>query len=147
MTDNAGAAGGGAASGAAAGDGSPGDGIDRAPIKANWHINGTQGIVIPESLSPKGEDGKPLPPAPDPSVDIRISMWRSYGVGEDVLAQVREGKPVSAQEYELAQHKRTALMSDRAWVGKYLDGDVKARRQMALVSIILGSKIGESKNG
>ena len=98
-------------------------------------------------MLPKGEDGKPLPAAPDPSVDIRINMWRGFGVGEDVLAQVREGKPVSAQEYELAQHKRTSLMSDRAWVGKYLDGDMEARRTMSLISIILGSKIKEEGNG
>ena len=64
-------------------------------------------------------------------------------MGEDILAQVREGKPVSAQEYELAEHKRTSLMSDKGFVQKYLDGDSESRRTMALISIILGSKIKE----
>jgi hypothetical protein len=117
--------------------------VEPPPIKATFHINNTQGIVIPESLLPKDADGKPLPPSPDPSVDIRIGMWRSHGVGEDILAQVREGKPVSAREYELAEHKRTSLMSDKGFVQKYLDGDSESRRTMALISIILGSKIKE----
>jgi hypothetical protein len=73
----------------------------------------------------------------------RIATFRSFGVGEDVLEQVRSGKPVSEQEYTLAQHKKTSLMQDRAWVQKYLDGDQDARRTMAMISIILGSKIKE----
>jgi hypothetical protein len=124
----------------------PADGsevVDRAPIKANWHINGTQGIVIPESLLPKDADGKPLPVPPDSSIEARIATFRSFGVDESVLQQVREGKPVSEQEYVLAQHKKTSLMQDRAWVQKYLDGDQDARRTMAMISIILGSKIKE----
>lgn len=125
-------------------DGASADGaVEPAPIKVNWYINSTQGIVIPESLLPKDADGKPLPLAPDPSIEFRINTFRGFGVGEDVLEQVRAGKPVSEQEYNLAQHKKTSLMQDKAWVQKYFDGDQEARRTMAMISIILGSKIKE----
>jgi hypothetical protein len=127
----------------AAADGAAADG-GGTPIKANWYIHNTQGIVIPESLLPTDADGKPLPLAPDPSIEARINTFRGFGVGEDVLEQVRAGKPVSEQEYNLAQHKKTSLMQDKAWVQKYFDGDQEARRTMATISIILGSKIKET---
>jgi hypothetical protein len=111
---------------------------DQQKVDIKFHIG--KGINLPEGSLPAG-----WTPAVDPSVDLRINTFRSLGVGEDVLEQVRAGKPVSEQEYTLAQHKKTSLMQDKAWVAKFLDGDQDARRTMAMISIILGSKIKEEK--
>jgi hypothetical protein len=115
--------------------------IEPQPIKATFHVNNMQGIQVPDSLIPKGEDGKPLPAAPDPLVDRHIESYRAQGVAEDVLQQLRDRKPVSQEEYNLAQHRSRALKSDPAFVKRYLDNGVEERRIMATLSIILGSSI------
>jgi hypothetical protein len=116
--------------------------VEQPPIKAVWHINQTQGIVIPESLYP---DGK----APAPTVDERhLETYRQFGVGEDVIKQIAERRPVSEAEYRLAQHKSSALKSDPVFVRRYLEGGVEERRTMMTLSIILGSQIKtEDNNG
>jgi hypothetical protein len=113
---------------------------EQQKVDVKFHIGGA--INLPEGSLPAG-----FTPTADPSVDLRINTFRSLGVSEPVLDQVRAGKPISRMEYDLAQHKKTSLMQDKAWVAKYLDGDQDARRTMATLSIILGSKIREDKNG
>jgi hypothetical protein len=111
--------------------------VEQPPIKANFHINTTQGIQVPESLFP---DGK----IPAPVVDERhLDTYRKFGVGEDVIKQVAERHPVSEGEYRLAQYKSASLKNDPAFVRRYLDGGVEERRTMMTLSIILSSKIRE----
>jgi hypothetical protein len=118
--------------------------VEAPPIKANFHISNVQGIQVPESLLPKGEDGKPLL---TPAVDERqLETYRKFGVGEDVIKQVAERHPVSETEYRLAQHKLASLKGDPSFVRKYLDGGVEERRIMMTLSVILGS-IRKEKNG
>lgn len=120
--------------------------IEPPPIKAVFHVNKTQGIGIPDSLIPKGADGKPVAAAPDPLAERQLETYRKFGVGEDVIKQVSERHPVSAEEYRLAQHRSAALKNDPAWVKRYLDGGVEERRTMMTLSIILGSKIKDENN-
>lgn len=71
-----------------------------------------------------------------------VNTWSNFAdLPPEVLQQVRERRPVSADEFKLAQAERKRLMADREFVKKYFDGDRDARRRMSLVSIILGSEI------
>jgi hypothetical protein len=115
--------------------------VEQPPIKATFIFNTQQGIQVPESLIPKGEDGKALPAAADPLLDRRLESYRKFGVGEDVIKQVAERQPVSEAEYRLAQHRSAALKQDPSFVKRYLDGGVEERKTMMTLSIILGSQI------
>jgi hypothetical protein len=119
--------------------------VEQPPIKATFIINGTQGIQVPESLIPKGQDGKALPAPADPLLERQLDTYRRFGVGEDVIAQVAARQPVSEAEYQLALHKSAALKSDPAFVKRYLDGGVEERKTMMTLSIILGSRIKEEE--
>jgi hypothetical protein len=107
------------------------------PQKINVAVYYGPGVTPPEGATA----------LPDRALEMRVNTFRSYGVPEVVLEQVRAGKPVTEQEYTLAQAKKSSLMQDKGWVQKYLDGDQDARRTMAMISIILGSKIKEENNG
>jgi hypothetical protein len=119
--------------------------VEQPPIKATFIFNTQQGIQVPESLIPKGEDGKALPASADPLLDRRLESYRKFGVGEDVIKQVAERQPVSEAEYRLAQHRSAALKQDPSFVKRYLDGGVEERKTMMTLSIILGSRIKEEK--
>lgn len=67
--------------------------------------------------------------------------FRALGIPEDVLAQRRAGTPVSEQELNLAMHRKKALMQDKEWVKRYLDGGVNEKREFGILHIILGSTI------
>jgi hypothetical protein len=77
----------------------------------------------------------------DAQREVIGETFRAMGVPEDVLAQQRAGTPVSRQEYELAMHRKNALMQDRDWVKRYFDGGVNEKREFATLHIILGSTI------
>jgi hypothetical protein len=119
--------------------------VQPPPIKATFIFNTQQGIQVPESLIPKGEDGKPVPAPPDPLLARQLDTYRKFGVGEDVIAQVAARQPVSEAEYQLAQHKSAALKQDPSFVKRYLDGGVEERKIMMTLSIILGSRIKEEE--
>lgn len=59
----------------------------------------------------------------------------------EVVAQVRENRPVSAAEFDGATRERRRLMSDKAFVTRYLSGEVDAIRQMSLINVIRSSPI------
>src|SRR5262249_39658546 len=61
-------------------------------------------------------------------------------VGKDLLA-VMSGKPISVEVRRAAEAKRAAMMADRAFVQKYLDGDQEARRQFTTVSVLLAGQV------
>lgn len=117
----------------------PREPVEAPPIKAVFHINNTQGIHVPEHLFPEGK-------APAPVVDERqLDTYRKSGVSEDVIKQVADRRPVTPEEYRLAQHRSDALKRDPAFVKRYLEGGVDERRTMMTLSIILGSKIKEEE--
>jgi hypothetical protein len=79
-------------------------------------------------------------------VQQRLDTWSNYAdLNPGVLEQIRSQGPVSAAEYKLVQQTRTRLMADREWAKRYLDGGVKERQQLSLISIILSSPIAEAK--
>jgi hypothetical protein len=123
--------------------------VQPPPIKATFIFNTQQGIQVPESLIPKGEDGKALPAPADPLLERQLETYRKFGVSEDVIKQVAERHEVSEAEYRLAQHRSSSLKADPGWVKRYLEGGVEERRTMMTLSIILGSQIKqeEPKNG
>ncbi|QQN62119.1 hypothetical protein JIR23_21205 [Bradyrhizobium diazoefficiens] len=117
--------------------------VQAPPIKASFEINGRQGIQLPESMLPKDADGKPMRVASDKFADQHLEAYRAQGVGEDVLQQLRDRKPVSAEEQSLARHRLNALKADPEWSRKYLAGGAEERKTMATLSIILGSPTAE----
>jgi outer membrane biogenesis lipoprotein LolB len=58
-----------------------------------------------------------------------------------VIEQIRTGTPVSQTEYQLAKNRKSALMSDPAWVAKYMANGHEERRTMMLLNVILSSPI------
>lgn len=89
------------------------------------------------------EPGGNADPGHDAASRLQHSeVWRKEAdLPADVLAQVRERRPVSADEYRAAVHAKERMLGDREWAKRYMDGGRAERREMALVSIILGSRI------
>jgi hypothetical protein len=102
--------------------------VEAPPIRATFTINTGQGIQVPESLLPKGEDGKPLLTPSDPYANRHLERYRRVGVDEASLQQYREGKPISRQEHDLTQYKIDALKRDPVFSRNYLDGRAEETR-------------------
>jgi hypothetical protein len=73
--------------------------------------------------------------------DVLDTWSRFADLPSDVLEQVRERQPVSESEYKRALALKKQLHSDKDWVTRFFNGNVEARRQSALISIILSSEI------
>jgi hypothetical protein len=104
-----------------------------AKIKATFHFG--QGVPVPESMKANAVSNV------DAQREVIGEAFRAMGVPEDVLAQQRARTPVTQQEYDLAMHRKNALMQDKEWVKRYLDGGVNEKREFATLHIILGSNI------
>jgi hypothetical protein len=79
-------------------------------------------------------------------VQQRLDSWTNFAdLTPEVTEQLRNGTPVSPAEYKMAQQTKARLMADREWAKRYLDGGMKERQQMSLVSIILSSQIAPAK--
>jgi hypothetical protein len=59
----------------------------------------------------------------------------------DVLEHVRTGASVSADEYRMAVARKDSLFGDPEWRAKYFAGNHEAKKQKALIDIILASPI------
>ena len=93
--------------------------------------------ALVQALTPK----TPMPSDPS-SVEQAIDFLRERAdIPEQVADQLRKNMPVSAQEYRLAEQLKGKLFRDRSWVKKYLDGDREAATQIALVNVILSSRV------
>lgn len=108
------------------------------PEKMNIKIHFGQGVAVPESMKAGAVSSA------EPMREMAIETFRGMGVDEAVLQQARERTPITEHEFNLAQHKLTSLKQDRAWVQKYLQGDMECRRVMGTLSILLGSPIKEA---
>jgi hypothetical protein len=80
---------------------------------------------------------------PNPAeIQQRLDSWTAFAdLSPEVTEQLRNGAPVSQAEYKMAQQTKARLMSDKAWCARYLDGGMRERQQMSLISIILSSQI------
>jgi hypothetical protein len=79
-------------------------------------------------------------------VQQRLDSWNKFAdLTPEVTEQLRNGTPVTPAEYKMAQQTKARLMSDKAWCARYLDGGMRERQQMSLVSIILSSQIAPAK--
>jgi hypothetical protein len=84
---------------------------------------------------------------PNPAeIQQRLDAWSNYAdLAPDVLEQVRSGGAVTKAEYDNAVRTKARFMADREWAKRYLDGGMRERQQMSLVSIILSSPIEPAK--
>jgi hypothetical protein len=80
---------------------------------------------------------------PNPAeIQQRLDSWATFAdLSPEVITQLKNGQPVTKQEYDMAKQTKARLMSDKAWCARYLDGGRAERQQMSLISIILSSQI------
>ncbi len=76
----------------------------------------------------------------------RVERWRAHADIPDAIAeQIRQNTPVSRAEYRMAEQEKKRMLADADFRKEYFSGNRAARLRMALVSIILGSKIAEGR--
>lgn len=73
-----------------------------------------------------------------------VAHLRGSGIEDAVIKSALKGDPISREEFRLAEAWRDAHMRDTGWARKLFDGDVEAKRQLGLVSIILSSPIKDA---
>jgi hypothetical protein len=85
---------------------------------------------------------------PNPAeIQQRLNAWTDFAdLTPEVTEQLKNGQPVTKQEYDMARQTKARLMSDKAWCARYLDGGRVERQQMSLVSIILSSQMRSRRN-
>jgi hypothetical protein len=89
------------------------------------------------ALTPK----QPVPSDPA-SVEQAIDFLRERAdIPEAVAQQLRDNRPVTMLERKLCEQMKGRLFADKAWVKRYLDGDRDAARQVAMINIILSSRV------
>jgi hypothetical protein len=76
--------------------------------------------------------------------------WRSNSdvgaiLGADVEQQLAAGQPISESEHRAAQARLAELKSDKEWVKKYFDGNVRCRAEFQTLHRMLQLPIAESK--
>jgi hypothetical protein len=83
----------------------------------------------------------PEPAAPD-SPDGLIEWVRNVAdVSEDVIEEIRTGRPVTSHERRLAVQRKESRLSDPVFRDAYLNGDPSAKREILLLSVILASPV------
>jgi hypothetical protein len=99
--------------------------------------------LIAQSPTPSGVQVGVVPDGTPQARENIADTWAGFAdLPADVLQQVRERRPVTAEEYQHAAAEKKLLFRDKDWVRKYFDGDRAARTKMALISIIiLGSEV------
>jgi hypothetical protein len=99
----------------------------------NRTVNSPTSVVV---------NGQPTPA----EVQQRLDTWNNFAsLDQGVIEQIRTGGSVTKAEYDLAKQEKSRLFSSKPWVAAYLDGGIKERQQMALISIILSSQIADAK--
>jgi hypothetical protein len=72
-----------------------------------------------------------------------VESLRGSGISDGAIEQALKGTPVSRHEMEMARRYQGARHADKEFVDKLLSGDIAARREQMLLSIILSSEIAE----
>jgi hypothetical protein len=70
-----------------------------------------------------------------------VETLREAGIGDEAIRQALNGDPVSAEERRQVEHFKTARFGDEEWRRALLSGDHEARRELALMSIVLGAEV------
>jgi hypothetical protein len=65
--------------------------------------------------------------------------------GADVEQQLRAGQPISESEHRMAQARLAELKSDKAFLVKYFDGNVRARAEFQLLHRMLQLPLAPEK--
>jgi hypothetical protein len=65
------------------------------------------------------------------------SLRRVADIPDDVAQQMRERKPISVAERQMAAQERRRLMADPQWVKTWLSGNRAARSRLAIVDFLL----------
>jgi hypothetical protein len=73
------------------------------------------------------------------------ALLREDGIPEhDIARQVLSGEPVSKAEFDAAKQAKQRLLGDQDFVRRYLSGDGEAKRQMALLNVVITRDIKET---
>ncbi|WP_213740945.1 hypothetical protein [Bradyrhizobium sp. dw_411] len=89
-------------------------------------------------------DAGPIDPhAQEHSSDV-LEHAREMGVSEEVVQQIKEGKPVSQFEHDSVQRWKNSHMKDPAFLSKFFDGDFEARKQVFLANVTLSLPIKQA---
>ncbi len=67
---------------------------------------------------------------------FEVEYARAMGVSDGAIEQFRTRLAVTPQERELVQQWKTQHMNDKAWVEKFLAGDIQARREMTTATFV-----------
>jgi hypothetical protein len=66
-----------------------------------------------------------------------VEHLRSAGVSEEIVQQFIKRDPIPEGERAIALQWKASHLRDRAWLDKYNNGDIEARRQMATCNMLL----------
>jgi hypothetical protein len=67
------------------------------------------------------------------------SLENFTSLSPEVVEQLKNGGPVSAEEQRWAKQQKSQLLQDRQWAERYLEGGRAERQQMVLLNTILTS--------
>jgi hypothetical protein len=103
-------------------------------------ISGTDTSVTAEQLAARSERE-----ANDRNTqDFIRGVREQVDVRDEVLQQVIRGEKVSQAEFDAAKQWQSRHFQDQAWVRKFLAGDLEAKKEHFLASVILASEIKET---
>jgi hypothetical protein len=86
----------------------------------------------------------PQPPPPDSRESLVDHIRQTADISEAVADQIRNDLPVSPIEYKLASQRRDQLFADQTWIERYNRGERRAVTELALVNIVLASRIRDN---
>lgn len=55
----------------------------------------------------------------------------------EIIDEIRQGKPASAQEYKLAVARKNTRMKDPAWTARYLNNGAEEHKEMILLNSVI----------
>jgi hypothetical protein len=73
-----------------------------------------------------------------------VNALREVGVRDAAIREALESRPITREVRDLALQRRDQRMSDPEWRKKALAGDLEARRELALLGILLGAPVEEA---
>jgi hypothetical protein len=115
------------------------DAMAKAPLQQVDPVaDAIAGFTRPDEMhaSPLGSTTLPPLKLADFAGALRESGFNDTGV-EFILRD----KPVTAADVEMAKLRKAELMADPVWVAAYLNGNVKARHDMAAWNYILSAEV------
>jgi hypothetical protein len=78
---------------------------------------------------------------PRDEVTEHLQSSSGYQLSPEVLQEFRENRPVTPDEYRMAQQRLESRKQDPQWLAKYMRGDHEAKKEFALITSILSRPI------